>query len=236
VNDQISANRRKALLVVARFFAVVFAVFFVIALLLGGGWLLFAVPLVAAAVVSLVAYLNSEPIALRRVRAVPADEVEYARYHNIVEGLCIASGIPRPRLFVVDDPAPNAFAIGRSPKHAAIVSTSGLLDKLSRVELEGVIAHELSHIRNLDILPMTLAVTMSPVPALRRGFAPLEYTADASGVAMTRYPPGLIAALKKIDDDGAAMRAPSKATAPLWISDPVAHSPLTDRIHALEGM
>ena len=81
-------------------------------------------------------------------------------------GLCIASGLPKPRVYVVDDPAPNAFATGRNPKHAAIAVTTGLLEKLNRVELEGVIAHELSHIRNYDILVSTLAVTLVGAVAL----------------------------------------------------------------------
>ena len=100
----------------------------------------------------------------------PADPVEYARYHNLVEGLCIASGLPKPRLYIVDDPAPNAFSTGRNPKHAAIAVTTGLLDKMNRVELEGVLAHELSHIRNYDILVMTIAVTMVGILALLSDF------------------------------------------------------------------
>ena len=93
-------------------------------------------------------------------RAHPADPVEYARLHNIVEGLCIAAGLPKPRVYVIDDDAPNAFATGRDPKHAAIAVTTGLLDKMNRIELEGVIAHELSHIKNYDILVSTIAVTL----------------------------------------------------------------------------
>ena len=93
-------------------------------------------------------------------RAKPADPTTYARLHNLVEGLCIASGLPKPRVYVIDDEAPNAFATGRDPKHAAIAVTTGLLEKMNRVELEGVIAHELSHIKNYDILVSTLAVTM----------------------------------------------------------------------------
>ncbi len=102
--------------------------------------------------------------------AVPADPVQYARYHNLVEGLCIASGLPKPRLYIVDDPAPNAFSTGRNPKHAAVAVTTGLLEKMNRVELEGVLAHELSHIRNYDILVMTLAVTMVGIIALLSDF------------------------------------------------------------------
>src|SRR5262249_56002636 len=88
------------------------------------------------------------------------------RYHNLVEGLCIAAGLPKPRLYVVDDPAPNAFATGRNPKHAALAVTTGLLNTMNRVELEGVIAHELSHVKNYDILVTTIAVTAVGTVAL----------------------------------------------------------------------
>jgi heat shock protein HtpX len=105
-------------------------------------------------------YWKADSIALAVSRAKPADPQQYQRLHNLVEGLCIAGGLPKPRVFIVEDPAPNAFATGRNPKHAAIAVTTGLLEKLNRVELEGVIAHELSHVRNYDILVSTLAVTL----------------------------------------------------------------------------
>ena len=111
-------------------------------------------------------YFASDRIALAASRAKPADGPEYARYHNLVEGLCIAAGLPKPRLYVVDDPAPNAFATGRNPKHAAVAVTTGLLEKMNRVELEGVLAHELSHVRNYDILVTTIAVTAVGAMAL----------------------------------------------------------------------
>ena len=104
-------------------------------------------------------YFYSDRVALAASRAKPADGPEYRRYHNLVEGLCIAAGLPKPRLYVVDDPAPNAFATGRNPKHAALAVTTGLLETMNRVELEGVIAHELSHVKNYDILVTTVAVT-----------------------------------------------------------------------------
>jgi heat shock protein HtpX len=99
-------------------------------------------------------------------RAKPADPVEYARLHNLVEGLCIASGLPKPRIYVIADQAPNAFATGRNPEHAAVAVTTGLLEKMNRVELEGVLAHELAHIKNYDILVSTLAVTMVGIVAI----------------------------------------------------------------------
>jgi len=110
--------------------------------------------------VAFASYWKADAIALAVSRAKPADPVVYKRLHNLVEGLCIASGLPKPRVYIVDDAAPNAFATGRDPRHAAIAVTSGLLEKLDRVELEGVLAHELSHIRNYDILVSTLAVTL----------------------------------------------------------------------------
>src|SRR5207249_5984661 len=100
----------------------------------------------------------------------PADRDQYARLHNIIEGLCIAAGLPKPRVYVIDDGAPNAFATGRNPHHAAIAVTTGLLNKMNRIELEGVLAHELSHIKNYDILVSTLAVTLVGFIALVSDF------------------------------------------------------------------
>ena len=117
-----------------------------------------------------VSYWKSDTIALAVSRAKPADPEVYRRLHNLVEGLCIAGGLPKPAVYVIDDPAPNTFATGRNPKHAAIAVTSGLLEKMNRVELEGVVAHELSHIRNYDILVSTLAVTLVGSIALLANF------------------------------------------------------------------
>jgi heat shock protein HtpX len=111
-------------------------------------------------------YWKSDAVALRRSRARPADRAEYPRLHNLVEGLCIAGGLPKPRLYVIDDDAPNAFATGRDPKHAAVAVTTGLLERMNRIELEGVLAHELSHVKNYDILVSTLAVTLVGVVIL----------------------------------------------------------------------
>ena len=128
--------------------------------LIGGGPTASVIALVIAAVMAFTSYWKSDSIALKVSRAVPADPTTYQRLHNLVEGLCIAGGLPKPQVYVIDDPAPNAFATGRNPQHAAIAVTTGLLEKMNRVELEGVIAHELSHIRNYDILVSTIAVTL----------------------------------------------------------------------------
>ncbi len=124
------------------------------------------IALVFAAIMAFTSYWKSDSIALAVSRAVPADEQEYQRLHNLVEGLCIAAGLPKPRVYVINDSAPNAFATGRNPKNAAIAVTTGLLEKMNRVELEGVVAHELSHIKNYDILVSTIAVTLVGAVAL----------------------------------------------------------------------
>ncbi len=145
---------------------VVAALVWAVNLLLGYGVAGLVIALGIAGASSLFAYWKSDAVALRMSRARPADPVEYARLHNLVEGLCIAAGLPKPRVYVIDDPAPNAFATGRDPRHAAIAVTTGLLEKMNRVELEGVLAHELSHVKNYDILVSTLAVTMVGVIVL----------------------------------------------------------------------
>lgn len=168
--DQVTSNKRRSALLVAGFAAVVLVIGWAVQLLLGFGWFALVVAVVVAAAMSFGAYWKSDAIALRMSHARPADPVEHARLHNLVEGLCIAGGLPKPRLYIVEDDAPNAFATGRDPRHAAIAVTTGLLDKLNRVELEGVLAHELAHIKNYDILVATLAVTLVGVLTLLADF------------------------------------------------------------------
>jgi heat shock protein HtpX len=246
-------------------------------------------------------YWKADAVALAVSRAHPADPTQYRRLYNLVEGLTIASGLPMPRIYIVDDPAPNAFATGRNPRHAAIAVTTGLLEKMNRVELEGVLAHELSHVKNYDILVSTIAVTLVGAVALlsdiafrtmywnggrvsREGdrennnnplalfgllfvmLAPViawamqaaisrrrESLADASAVQMTRYPPGLVSALEKLLADTTVTHSASKATAHLWIEQPMSgvgdrgrfgsfnrlfdtHPPLEERIAALREL
>jgi heat shock protein HtpX len=166
VYDQVAQNKRRSVLLVLGFVALVVAVGVALNLLLGNGVAFIVVALVVAAGSAALSYWKSDAIALRVSRAVPASEEEYPRLHNLIDGLCIATGLPKPRLYVIDDVSPNAFATGRNPKHAAIAVTTGLLEKMNRVELEGVLAHELSHIKNYDILVSTLAVTLVGVIAI----------------------------------------------------------------------
>lgn len=112
------------------------------------------------------AYWFSDKIALRQARAQPADETQYKELHRIVENLAITAGLPKPRVYIVNDPAPNAFATGRDKDHAVIAVTTGLLGMMDDNELQGVIAHELSHVGNRDILVMTAAVVLVGVVSL----------------------------------------------------------------------
>lgn len=165
--DQVAQNKRRSLVLLLVFVVLTATVLWVALQLLGGAGI--GIIGIAAAISIAAAwgsYWKSDVIALRMSRAVDADPVTYARLHNLVEGLCIASGLPKPRICVIEDEAPNAFATGRSPKHAAIAVTTGLLAKMDRVELEAVLAHELSHIKNNDILVATLAVTTVGLLAL----------------------------------------------------------------------
>ncbi|MFZ2720172.1 MAG: M48 family metalloprotease [Minisyncoccia bacterium] len=139
---------------------------FVIAIGYGASWY-FNQPgmlLVAAGFalfMNVTAYWFSDKIALSSTGSVEADPIQYRELHRIVENLSITAGLPKPRVYVMDDPAPNAFAAGRNAKHAVVAVTTGLLSRLDRSELEGVIAHELSHIGNRDILVMTVAVVLA---------------------------------------------------------------------------
>ena len=164
--ELIRANKRRSIALVAGFVAVVAAVGAIIGYLVGNGPMFTLIALVISGGIAFGSYWKADAIALRVSRAHPADPQQYQRLHNLVEGLCIAGGLPKPGVYVIDDPAPNAFATGRNPNHAAIAVTTGLLEKMNRVELEGVVAHELSHIRNYDILVSTLAVTMVGAVAL----------------------------------------------------------------------
>lgn len=168
--DQVAANRRRSVVLTLAFIIIVGLVGWAFAQVVGfGPWgVVFAI--VFALGSSVLAYWTSDKVALAMSHARPADQTQYARYHNLVEGLCIASGLPKPRLYVIEDDAPNAFATGRDPKNAAIAVTTGLLAKMDRVELEAVLAHELGHVKNYDILVSTLAVTMVGVVTLLADF------------------------------------------------------------------
>jgi heat shock protein HtpX len=256
-----------------------------------------------ALVLSVSSYFYGDRLVLASTRAREVSAEEAPRLHNVVEGLAIAAGVPKPRVWVVPEQAPNAFATGRDPEHSSIAVTEGLLQMMNRVELEGVIGHEMSHIQDRDILLGTVVATLVGAAVLLSEFfmrtwwwggiggrrsnnnnsgggvielvllivgfvlialAPLagqiikmsvsrnrEYLADAQGAMLTRYPPGLIAALQKIEAAPHAMRSANNATAHLWLDQPSrfpgqqtgalerlfsTHPPIEDRIHRLQEM
>jgi heat shock protein HtpX len=300
--EQIARNKRKTVLIVlgALIFAGGLGYVFGLLLNIGVGGLIIA--LLIAGGLSYYSYLYGDRLVLRAARARPVTQEEEPRLHNVVEGLAIAAGLPKPAVYVVPEPAPNAFATGRDPQHSSIAVTQGLLGMMDRVELEGVIAHEMSHVRDRDILLGTVVATLVGSVVLiaefmlrwfwwggglggrgrdREGggegflilaglgivlailapfFAQIiklamsrrrEYLADAEGALLTRYPPGLAGALKKIAADTTPMRVANNATAHLWISQPSrvpgeenhwfenlfsTHPPIQDRIRILEEM
>lgn len=293
--EQISSNVRRSWLLIIVFVLLIAAIGWVFGELTGFGPFGLVAALIFASVMAFASYYNSDRLVLYMSGAHEADAKKFPYLHNTVEGLAIAAGIPKPKLYVIDDTAPNAFATGRDPQHSVIAVTSGLLEKMDRLELEGVIAHEMSHIKNFDIRLMTLTVVLVGVVTLlsdwllrsfwwgsgrdRRegggGFgivlvlglmlavlAPLvaqlirlavsrrrEYLADVSGAMLTRYPPGLASALKKIAADQEPLEVANKATAHLYISPPkqrtvtgkikelwTTHPPLEERIRRLESL
>jgi heat shock protein HtpX len=297
--EQIASNKRRSILLILFFVVIIFGLTWAFEEVTGFGraglGIAVVIALVIASVSALAGYYGSDKIVLGISRAKPVTKEEYPYLYNVVEGLAIAAGVPTPKCYVIDDTAPNAFAAGRDPAHSVICVTSGLLQKLNRAELEGVIGHEMSHIRFYDIRLETLAVVMVGVVALlsdwilrsffwtggrRRSrekgnagaillvvglvmaaLAPMasqlirlaisrkrEFLADAGSAELTRYPEGLASALKKISADTEPLEAANKATAHLYIVNPLkdfrgrvnnlfsTHPPIEDRIKALEAM
>lgn len=161
--ERISSNKRKTILLIAFFALFVVAIGLAMSYLLEFGWVGLGAASVLAVLLTIGSYWNSDKLVIALAGAKPADPVQYARLHNLVEAMSISAGIPKPKVYVVDDPAPNAFATGRNPRHAAVAVTTGLLQIMNRVELEGVIAHEMSHIKNYDILVGTVAAVLAGV-------------------------------------------------------------------------
>ena len=304
MHEQIAANKRKTvfLFVVAIAFTALigYAIGF---LFFRGGVAGVVIATILAVVLSLGSYFAGDRIVLASTGAREVTAEQEPRLHNIVEGIAIAAGVPKPRVYVVPEQAPNAFATGRDPEHSSVAVTQGLLDIMNRVELEGVIGHEMSHVLDRDILVGTVVATVVGAAVLMSEFftrswfwsggrmggrreggdgggiivlvlfavgivllilAPLagqliklsvsrnrEYLADAEGVLLTRYPPGLISALEKIRDAPHAMRSANNATAHLWLEQPSrvpgqetstmeklfsTHPPIEERIQRLKEM
>ncbi|HPT08133.1 MAG TPA: M48 family metallopeptidase [bacterium] len=289
------ANKRKTWFLFTGFFIFVMIVGYIFSIAMDNFNILY-IAVIFSIVSSFFSYWFSDKIILSMSEAHQVKLEDSRDLYHLVENLCITAGIPIPKIYVIDDPAPNAFATGRNPKHSAIAITTGLLNKLERSELEGVIAHELSHVRNYDILIATLTTVMVGMVVLladwfrRFSFsnrsnsdnnknqlglillivvivfsilAPLfaylmqfaisrkrEFVADADGALLTRYPEGLARALEKISADPNDLKTANRATAHLYISEPLkeknkkvflakafmTHPPVEERIKALRGL
>lgn len=166
--DQISRNKRKSFFLIIVIFVVFTAMGYVISMAFDPSY--FFLIMIASVVLTLsymlISYYNSGRIAVASVGAREAERGEYKEYHGLVEGLCIASGLPKPKLYVMDSEQINAFASGRNPENSVVCVTEGALEKLEKRELEGVLAHELGHVANFDIRYMTIAAVMAGMVAI----------------------------------------------------------------------
>lgn len=261
---------------------------------MGNSYILYGC-IIFAITMNLVSYWKSDKIVLAIAGAKPVTRENASEVYNLVENLCITAGLPVPKIYIIPDSACNAFATGRDPQHAVIALTSGIVDKLEKRELEGVIAHELSHIGNRDILlgtvitvlvgfvalisdwflrwsifggrdsdsdsKMQLVVTiialvlaiLAPIAAMLMQMAisrKREYLADTDGVLLTRFPEGLASALEKISSDKEVLESSNKATAHMYIVNPLkgkkgkgfmtkmfmTHPPIDERIKKLREL
>lgn len=294
--NEIASNKRRSVILVMLFIALLVGLGYVYSQAAGDAsysmvWLAIIVSIVS----TMISYFAGDKIALATNGAKQITREDNTYLWNIVENLTITSGMPMPKLYIIEDPAINAFATGRKPDKASVAVTQGALEKLENEELQGVLAHEMSHIQNYDIRFMTLvAVMVGAISILahiflrsrfifggRRGgsregsgqlmaifmiigivlaiLSPLiaeliklavsrrrEYLADASGALLTRFPDGLARALEKIQHDNIPMQRASRATAHLYLNNPLSgksfsnlfstHPPLEERIKRLREM
>ena len=164
-----SMNAKKTWLIMTMFFLFVILIGWLFSYVVGDSLILYA-SVIFAILMNVFSYWYSDKIVIKMSGAKPVKKEDNPDLYNIVENLCIAAGLPMPKLYIVDDPSPNAFATGRNPEHSAVAVTSGLLEILDKTELEGVIAHELSHIKNRDILVSTVAVVLAGFVAIVSDF------------------------------------------------------------------
>jgi heat shock protein HtpX len=297
IYDAVAANRWRTVALIAAFTAIVSALAYAAGEYFapGGGVALLPIAVGFSGVSAAASYFAGDKLVLAQSQAKELAAGEEPQLRNIVETLAIGLGIQPPKIFLIDDTAPNAFATGRDPAHASIAVTKGLLQKMDRTELEGVLAHEMSHVVNRDIRVMLLVTVLVGTVALisdwmlrsmrfgggrrREGgrdsgagiiviiaivlaiLTPIiatliqlavsrqrEYLADASGALLTRYPHGLASALQKIAADTEPLEVANKATASLYIANPLhdrptfldgmfnTHPPIAERIRRLEAM
>ena len=281
---QIAENKRNTVLIFLGFIALIS--------IIGGGFAyiyddpsIMIISTIVALIYAAIQYFFSTQLAIMMTGAKKANRRDNRRLYNIVENLTITAGLPMPEVYIIDDPAPNAFATGRDPDHAVVAATTGLIDIMDDKELTAVMTHELSHVKNYDIRVSAIAFALvcvigflsdigfrmmrysrkndkenSPVGLfmiiLTAIFAPLaasiaqmavsrerEYLADISAVEITRYPEGMISALKKLEEHSRPMARQNAATEAMFINSPLrkqavnlfsTHPPIEKRIERLE--
>ena len=291
--EEVRKNKIKSVFLISIFIIIIGLLGAVIGLVYGNLYFGISAAVTISIIYTLISYYSGDKIILKSSGAKEVTKKEYPHLFHAIEGIAIAAGIPAPKAYVIDDSALNAFATGRDPKNASITVTTGLLKKLNRQELEGVIAHEMSHIKNYDVRFMMLTAVLVGLVTLLSDFllrsfifghrdrergkgaafliiialvlailTPIigqiikfaisrkrEFLADANGVILTRYPPGLAGALRKISEDpDPLVDKANKATAHLFISTPfrkkhgfisslfLTHPPIEERIKRLEQM
>lgn len=283
---QIAQNKRRTALIIVGFVVIVGAIATLFAWYYRDPWIA-AWTIVVAIVYALIQYFAASSLAMAMTGANEIQKKDNPRLYNIVENLSITTGLPMPKVYVIDDKAPNAFATGRDPQHAAVAATTGLMDIMSDKELTAVMAHEMSHVKNYDIrvsmivfglvcviglvsdlafrmmfygnrrrdnegspvgyVLIILVAILSPIVAALAQMAvsrQREFLADASAVNITRYPEGMIEALKKIQSHSQPMKSQNIATEAMYINNPLrkgffsnllsSHPPIEKRIERLE--
>ena len=283
---QIAQNKRRTVIIMIAFVLMIGLIAGAFAYFYNDPWIA-AWTIVVAIAYAAIQYFAAGSIATVMTGAREIEKKDNPRLYNIVENLSITTGLPMPKVYVVDDPAPNAFATGRDPKHSIVAATTGLMDIMDDKELTAVMAHEMSHVKNYDIrvsmivfglvcvvglvsdiafrmmfygnrrrnnegspmgyLLVLIAAILSPILAAVAQMAvsrEREYLADASAVNITRYPEGMIEALKKLQAHSQPMRSQNTAAAPMYINDPLrkgffnnlfsTHPPIEKRIERLE--
>ena len=283
---QIAENKRRTVYIIIGFVLMIGVIAAAFAWAYNDPWI--AVwTIVISIVYALIQYYASSSLSMAMTGAHEIAKKDNRRFYNIVENLAITTGLPMPKVYIIEDKAPNAFATGRDPQHASVAATTGLIDVMDDKELTAVMAHEMSHVKNYDIrvsmivfglvcviglisdlafrmmfygsrqrdnegspvgyILVLIAAILSPIVA---GLAQMavsrqrEYLADASAVNITRYPEGMINALKKLQAHTQPMRSQNIAMEAMFITNPLrkgffnnlfsSHPPLEKRIERLE--
>ncbi|MBO7132008.1 zinc metalloprotease HtpX [Candidatus Saccharibacteria bacterium] len=284
---QIAENKRRTVFIIFGFVLMVGIIAAIFAWVYNDVWIAFWTVIVAI-IYAVIQYYASSSLAMAMTGAKEITKKENPRLYNIVENLSITTGLPMPKVYMIEDKAPNAFATGRDPQHASVAATTGLLDIMNDKEITAVMAHEMSHVKNYDIrvsmivfglvcvvgvisdlafrmmfygdrrrndegspvgyVLLLIVAVLSPLLASIAQMAvsrQREYLADASAVNITRYPEGMIDALKKLQSHSQPMKSQNVATEAMYINNPLrkgfisnlfsSHPPIEKRIERLEN-